>query len=300
MLREYGGMRTMQPDGSTKMPTIALLGAGRLASNLAPALRHAGFRITEIVARPKASSVKKARSLARAVQACAVSLATATLDADVLWLAVPDREIRNTAETLGRRVGPMPRVVLHASGALSSHELEALRVRGVAVASAHPLMTFVAASRPSLKDVPFAVEGDPPAVRIARQIVRALGGQSVLLSKHKVAYHAWATMTSPLLLAYLVALEHAAQNAGISPLRARRMSAPIIHQTLENYQTLGPAASFSGPFVRGDAETVRRHLASLEKNPDLRNVYCALARVAITSLPVRNRKLLVQLLQIGL
>ena len=44
------------------------------------------------------------------------------------------------------------------------------------VASVHPLMTFVRGSRPSLVDVPFALEGGQKAVRAARAIVQDLRG----------------------------------------------------------------------------------------------------------------------------
>ncbi|HKC01132.1 MAG TPA: DUF2520 domain-containing protein, partial [Terriglobales bacterium] len=117
-----------------------------------------------------------------------------------------------------------------------------------------------------------------------------LGGESFPLSAaRKAAYHAWATLTSPLLLAFLVTLEEAARAAGLTRKDARRKSLPIIKQTLANYSRLGPAKSFSGPLVRGDAETVARHLAVLKKHPGPREVYVALARAALRGLPVKNR-----------
>jgi predicted short-subunit dehydrogenase-like oxidoreductase (DUF2520 family) len=64
---------------------------------------------------------------------------------------------------------------------------------------------------------------------------------------------------------------------------------PIVRQAIANYETLGPAGSFSGPIVRGDAEIVRKHLQVLKKNPEGRDVYLALARAALKYLPVRNR-----------
>jgi len=161
----------------------------------------------------------------------------------------------------------------------------------------HPLMTFVAGARPSLAGVPFALEGDAAATNLARRIVGDLGGESFRLpAARKAAYHAWATMTSPLLLAYLVTLEESAREAGLARDDARRMSLPIIRQTLENYRSLGPEHSFSGPFVRGDAETVAKHLALLKKLPRTRAVYVALAQAALARLPVKNRKQLRRLL----
>ena len=145
--------------------------------------------------------------------------------------------------------------------------------------------------------VPFAIEGDEEAARVARRIVRALGGESFSLpAARKAAYHAWATMTSPLLLAFLVTLEEAARAAGLTREDARHKSLPIIRQTLANYSRLGPARSFSGPLIRGDAETVTKHLKVLKKHPKVREVYVALARAALRGLPVKNREELRRLL----
>jgi predicted short-subunit dehydrogenase-like oxidoreductase (DUF2520 family) len=118
-----------------------------------------------------------------------------------------------------------------------------------------------------------------------------------LPAARKAAYHAWATMTSPLLLAFLVTLEEAARGAGLTRHDARRKSLPILGQTLANYAHLGPARSFSGPLVRGDATTVAKHLSALRKHPGPREVYMALARAALRGLPVKNRSGLNQLLQ---
>jgi len=310
----------------TRKPTVAIVGAGSLANFLAVALHDAGFTITEIVARDSPRSRRRARALAAKVGARAVTAHSAALDATLFWFCVPDREIRGAASALavslaapaaahkkGRSPSRLPskfpskfpnkvRFALHSSGALLSRELNPLRQAGAAVASVHPLMTFVAAAHPSehpsMTGVPFAIEGDDGATRVARQIVSELGGENFSLpAARKAAYHAWATMTSPLLLAYLVTLEEAAQAAGLTPKQARRKSLPIITQTLANYSRLGPAQSFSGPLVRGDAETVAKHLAVLKKHPGAREVYVALARAAMRGLPVKNRDGLKRLLR---
>ncbi len=291
---------------TTGKPTVAIVGAGSLATFLAVALHGAGFTITEIVARDSPRSRRRARLLAAKVGAQTATAHSAALDATLLWLCVPDGEIRGAASALSDHLiarallqqKAIARFALHSSGALSSRELDPLRAAAVAVASVHPLMTFVAGARPSLTGVPFAVEGDDEAVRVARRIVRELGGESFSLpAKRKAAYHAWATLTSPLLLAFLVTLEEAAHAAGLTPQDARRKSLPIIRQTLANYSRLGPAQSFSGPLVRGDAETVARHLAALKKHPGAREVYVALARAALRGLPVKNRDELERLLR---
>jgi predicted short-subunit dehydrogenase-like oxidoreductase (DUF2520 family) len=290
----------------SRKPTIAIVGAGTLATFLAVALNDAGFTVNEILGRDSPRSLRRARSLAAKVGARGVTAYSAALDATLLWFCVPDHEIRRAASALADhllaralvRQKVIARYALHSSGALSSRELNPLQTAGVAVASAHPLMTFVAGAHPSLTGVSFAIEGDDAATRLARRIVRELGGQSFSLpTGRKAAYHAWATLTSPLFLAFLVTLEEAAHAAGLTPLDARRKSLPIIQQTLANYSSLGPAPSFSGPLVRGDAETVAKHLAALKKHRGAREVYVALARAALRGLPVKNRDGLRRLLR---
>ena len=298
----------------TRKPSIAIVGAGSLATFLAAALNDAGFTITEIIARDTPQSRRHARALAARVGARTVTTRSAVLDTTLLWFCVPDREIRGSASALAghlstraaahkknrvpSKVPSKVRFAFHSSGALLSRELEPLRKAGIAVASVHPLMTFVAGTHPSLTGVPFAMEGDHAATQVARQIIRKLEGESFSLpAARKAAYHAWATLTSPLLLAFLVTLEEAARAAGFTRKDARRKSLPIMQQTLANYSRLGPAKSFSGPLIRGDAGTVAKHLAALKKHLGPREVYVALARAALRGLPVKNRAGLRRLLR---
>jgi predicted short-subunit dehydrogenase-like oxidoreductase (DUF2520 family) len=302
----------------TRKPSIAIVGAGSLATFLAAALNDAGFTITEIIARDTPQSRRHARALAARVGARTVTTRSAALDTTLLWFCVPDREIRGSASALAghlstraaahkknrvqskvpSKVPSKVRFAFHSSGALLSRELEPLRKAGIAVASVHPLMTFVAGTHPSLTGVPFAMEGDHAATQVARQIIRKLEGESFSLpAARKAAYHAWATLTSPLLLAFLVTLEEAARAAGFTRKDARRKSLPIMRQTLANYSRLGPAKSFSGPLIRGDAGTVAKHLAALKKHLGPREVYVALARAALRGLPVKNRAGLRRLLR---
>src|SRR5271166_4894672 len=141
------------------------------------------------MARDSVSSLRRARRLAAKVEARGTTIRFAALDASLVWFCVPDREIRRTASILADHAlsrvllnqTAIPHFALHSSGALSSRELKPLHPVGMAVASAHPLMTFVAGAHPDLKGVPFAIEGDAAATRIARRIVRELGGESFLL-----------------------------------------------------------------------------------------------------------------------
>ena len=182
-------------------------------------------------------------------------------------------------------------MVFHSSGALTSDVLSPLREKGAKVASVHPGMTFVRKSMPRLQGVPFGVEGDAAAVRLAKQIVRDLGGTAhAIKAENKVLYHAFGTFASPMVIALMTALEQVGRRLGIKQKHVRTMAGPLLRQTLNNYLEHGAAAAFSGPLVRGDVATVRRHLEALRQTPQAREVYVSLARAAVTFLPVKNRE----------
>ncbi len=230
-----------------------------------------------------------------------------TVQAELIWFCVPDAAISQSARSLAEKVEWKGRIALHSSGALTSDALRVLRRRGASVASVHPMMTFVRGastsksqsveSRRELAGVPFALEGDASAVRMARRLVRDLGGRAYTIrKKDKAAYHAWGTFASPLLTALLATTEQVAELAGVKRTQARRRMLPILQQTLANYAAFGAAGGFSGPIVRGDAETLKEHLRALRGAPVAREVYSALARAALQYLPAKNKNLLKQLL----
>jgi predicted short-subunit dehydrogenase-like oxidoreductase (DUF2520 family) len=271
-------------------PLITIVGTGNLAGSLAVSLREAGYRIDQIISRGSAASLPRTGRLAREVGAAAVAAARVQIRAEVVWFCVPDSAIASAVALLTGATDWQGKVALHSSGALTSDELAALRERGAAVASVHPLMTFVRGSRPSLAGVPFAIEGTPRAVRTARAIVRQLRGRAFTIRKQqKEAYHAWGMFASPLLTALLAASERVAGVAGVGRKAARERMLPILRQTLANYARLGAPGSFSGPIARGDVATVGKHLQVLLEVPEVREVYVALARGALRDLPVKNR-----------
>ncbi len=280
---------------------VAIVGAGNLGTALAGSLLGAGYVVEAVIARARGTSLRRAQSLAKQVRGRALtdaSVGLAALRADLIWFCVPDAEI--AASGTGCSQGRMEwkgRVALHSSGVLSSDELAVLRRRGARVASVHPLMTFVRGSRPSLAGVAFALEGDAPAVRVARRAIEDVGGHSYSIRKNdKAAYHAWGTFAAPLFTALLATTEQVAALAGVNRKAAKRRMMPILLQTLANYAAFDAAGAFSGPIVRGDVDTVKRHLRVLRKVPAARKVYSALAGAALQYLPAKHKRELKQLL----
>jgi predicted short-subunit dehydrogenase-like oxidoreductase (DUF2520 family) len=267
--------------------SITIIGPGSLGGALAIALHEAGFPIAEIVYR---GDGRRARSTARRCGARAVEFEKAAFASDLVWIAVPDAAIATVAGSMRHRADWQGKTVFHSSGALSSGELRALQESGARTASVHPMMSFVRASRASFAGVSFALEGDAPGVRLARQIAKGLGGNAFLLKKKdKALYHALGAFSSPLLIAQMAAGEEIGRKLGLSPNETRRVIGPILRRTLENYLQHGAAAAFSGPIARGDLETVRRHMEALARVPGLLDVYRALAKMAVEKLPGKRK-----------
>lgn len=274
--------------GVTRKPSITIVGAGNLASALAPALVAAGYRIDRVLSRERSASRRRAQALARRVGGKAAALST-PLSAGILWLCVSDDAIRPCAHELSREGKWRGKVVLHSSGALSSDELAPLRRRGASVASLHPMMTFVSGVRVSMSEVPFAVEGDPAAVAVGRRIVRDLKARAFTIAKrNKPLYHAFGSFSSPMVVATLAMAERIAAAAGVPARMRREVMLPIVRKTFSNYLEASADKAFSGPIARGDVNTIRRHLRALRRVRGAREIYVALAQSALGHLPVRN------------
>jgi predicted short-subunit dehydrogenase-like oxidoreductase (DUF2520 family) len=141
-----------------------------------------------------------------------------------------------------------------------------------------------------MRGIWFGVEGDPAAVRVARRIARDLGGQALeIRARNKALYHALGSFASPMIVAVLALAQKIAGEAGVPQGARRGLIEPILLRTVENYVRRGAAAAFSGPLVRGDITTIRAHLASLGRVRGALDVYKALVRSAIRTLPVAKR-----------
>jgi predicted short-subunit dehydrogenase-like oxidoreductase (DUF2520 family) len=284
-----------------KKCSISIVGAGNVGSVLAPALRRAGYGVQEIVVRDNPASIRRGKRVARTADARAVTEAQATLSADVIWICVTDDAIAPVARLLARRrdVDWRSKIVFHASGALTSDELKALKKRGAAIASTHFMQSFVPGSRPSLA-VPFAVEGDQKARSVALRIGAALGAKPFVIRKQsKVLYHAMGFFSSPLVIIALSLSETVGRKAGLNSKQIESVIKPMFSRTAENYLMRGSAGAFAGPINRGNVATVQKHLRDLKRLPEARAAYLAMAKAALKTLPVKNRKQLEGLFRKG-
>jgi predicted short-subunit dehydrogenase-like oxidoreductase (DUF2520 family) len=236
------------------LPTLAVVGAGRLGGALAKAAREEGL---EVALAGRDEALEAARS------------------SEAALICVPDTAIEEVAASLGDAIPPL-RLVGHASGATTLDALAPAAEKGAAVFSLHPLQT-VPNPDAELVGAACAIAGsDPEAERFAARLGERLGMRPFSVpDERRATYHAAASIASN----FLVALEESAsglfERAGIED--ARALLAPLVLTTAANWADHGSAA-LTGPIARGDAETVERHLAALrETAPELVSMYEELA-----------------------
>src|SRR5215212_5914332 len=259
------------PDSKRKQnPEVSIIGTGRLGTTLAVALDAKGYAIQSVVARRLQRARKAAGFLPAGVQVLAAKELHLLRPANVFLITVPDDQIADVAAELSKLAvnSKHKLTALHTSGALSAEVLTPLQEKGWGTGSMHPLIS-ISDSDDTLQGAFWSVEGDAPAVRVAKAIVRDLGGKSFSIrSEDKPLYHAAAVMASGNVVALFdVALEMLGE-CGLDRKTARSILAPLISSAVRKLETKDPADALTGTFSRGDLETVKRHIAAL-KNKEL-------------------------------
>lgn len=262
--------------------SIAIVGAGRVGRGLAYRLHRLGWQIGAVVTRSKST----ARTAVQKIGAGAAYSAPTRqiLSADVVLIATPDDAVAEVAADLAELGGKEWRgkIVLHTSGALDRRVLAPLADFDAFTGSLHPLQTFSGRAVPELEGVVVAVEGNRAALRVARKIVRALGGIPVTLrGRDKPAYHAAGVFVAGHALALVEAATLVLMSIGFTRRQSNRSLLPLMRQMLMNFERLGPRLAWTGPLSRGDYETIALHRQAFRSFPhEFSDAYLALSMLA--------------------
>jgi pantoate--beta-alanine ligase len=201
------------------------------------------------------------------------AVADAAAGVDLLVIATPDEAVAEVAAA----VDPVPTtVVAHLAGSLGLDVLAPHPRR----AALHPLVPIPDPETGAARlagGIWWAVAGDA----LAERVVADLGGRVVTVpDSQRAAYHAAAAIASNHLVALLGQVERVAAPTGVG----LEAFLGLARAALADVADVGPAAALTGPVARGDAATIRRHLAALE--PAERPAYRALAAAAARLRPV--------------
>jgi predicted short-subunit dehydrogenase-like oxidoreductase (DUF2520 family) len=248
------------PERSVPTP-VTIIGAGRMGQGIALGLAGAGVAVTLLGRRREPEDTRRAA---------------------LVLIATPDDAIGAVATELARQGAVHgAQVVLHLSGLLDRLALHALAATGAALGSFHPLQAIAEpkAAPERLRGSFAGLEGDPRALEAGERLATALGMRAVRLAPgSKPAYHAAAVIASNYTVALLDVAQRVARHAGVPAHEAAQLYLPLVRGTVANLAG-GPVAALTGPVRRGDAATVRTHLAVLD--PEDRAIYRALGLVAL-------------------
>ena len=259
------------PNPPARSPRVFVLGAGRAGLALARGLAEGGIRVTGVHGRRASEGVT------------AGALPPQLGDATTVIVAVRDAQLDAALAELGQAL-PRGAVVLHLSGASDPAGLTRLRAAGHPCGTFHPLVPLAPESDVAalLRGAWFGVDGDDEATVVSAVLARALGARTLRIpGGEKARYHAAAVLASnyPVVLAALA--EGLMREAGVEPEAARGAVTMLLAGAASNVRGLASerpfAATLTGPMVRGDHETVRRHLDALAGDAMLAEVYRALA-----------------------
>jgi len=258
-------------------PLIGIVGAGAVGLALGVALTRAGWPIAAVASRDKARR-ERFRSWVPGTRAFAE--ATALLDeVELVILTVPDDALPSVAGSLHLYSG---QALIHTSGLLGADVLAPAMAAGTQVGAFHPLVAFADTERAvaALHGATIAIEGDDQLAGLLARMAEAIGGMPVRLAPgSKAAYHAAAVLAAGGIVALLDAIAELGRVAGLDEAGSLAVYTPLIRQTLGNAASIGIRDALTGPMTRGDAGTVRAHLAELAADaPDVLELYRVLAR----------------------
>lgn len=249
---------------------VGVAGAGRVGTAIARALAACGHDVVAVVTRQTKHARRAAALIGSRTHALTISQLDALPPVDLLFITTPDDAITETAASLAavrRADGSNRPVALHMSGATSSEALAPLRESGFYIGSMHPLASISepVSGAENLRSAFYCLEGDRKAVSTARRLVRELGGKSFSIkTSDKALYHAAAVVSCNHLVALFDLAAELMTRCGISESDAHNVLIPLLRNTCENIAARGTQRALTGPFIRADVATVRRHLSALE------------------------------------
>jgi len=242
---------------------IVIVGAGRIAWHLSKRLKSKGLHVAQIISR----TTEHAEALAESLHIPWSDFpADVFPDADWIIIAVRDDAIESVAEAFAPYI--QNALVTHTSGGTAGAVLAPYFDRfGVF----YPLQSFSLEHTPIWSKIPFCVDAQSEEdVLFLKKIAKTIGN---------LVYRVNDEQRSLLHVAAVFANNFANQCFAIAEkiLEEKDLPFELLHPLME--ETLAkalqdsPARMQTGPAMRGDVDTVRRHLDLLANNPEWREIY---------------------------
>ncbi|GAA3934305.1 DUF2520 domain-containing protein [Hymenobacter algoricola] len=236
-----------------------MLGAGRVATQLGPALWRAGHQILGVWSRTAGSAAALAAQIpgAQALDSAGLRELPA---ADIYILAVPDAAV---AAVLAAVALPPGALAAHTAGALPLGVFEAYpQLRGGVF---YPLQTFSPGRSVDWAGVPLCVEATAAADEALLVVLARSLSKSVLVvaTPQRQALHVAAVFASNF-TNHLLGISDALARQAQVPFA---LLTPLVRETVEKALHHPPFTVQTGPAVRHDNATLDFHRAALAAHP---------------------------------
>lgn len=241
---------------------LVFVGAGRVATHLAKALKEGGHRITAVYSRTMAS----ATALADAVGATATdNIADLPLEADAYILSVKDSVLQDVIMRL--REGRERQTFLHTAGSMPLTIFGDHQHCGVL----YPMQTFSKEKDVDFSRVHIFIEGSNAAtLSVARQIADTLTSHVHELSSDERRYLHLSAVFACNFANHCYALSAQIQEAHGLPFESML---PLIEETAQKVETMHPRDAQTGPAVRRDVNVMEAQRNLLADNQQMQQIY---------------------------
>lgn len=260
---------------------IAFIGAGKVATALGLYFKNNGFEIGGYYSRSYKSTEKAARLTHSHPYA---SIGKLIKDNQMIWITTPDDQI----EAVVRQIILLPvlqkdeKLVLHASGAYPLSILNPLKENGYQTACAHPLLAFgdPVVAQEKLGGVWFAMEKTEENNGQLAGLFKACGNQTFTVDPGKKSlYHAAACVLSNYLVTLLNISWAIFEKSGMPANNIQEATRLLLESVILNLKGKDLKDALTGPIKRGDKNTVRMHLESLNAfMPEMTALYTLMGR----------------------
>lgn len=245
---------------------IVCIGSGNLATNLTLAWKEAGILVEQVFSRTEAN----ARALAERL-GCAWTSSTGEIinDADLYLFSLKDSALETVASRLPKNNG----LWVHTAGSMPLSVFEPFTTRRGVL---YPLQTFSKGRRIDLGNVPFFLEANSEEDgAILEQLARAVSRDVRFLPSEKRRHLHLAAVFACNFVNHIYALaDDILRKEGIP----FEVLLPLIDETAAKVHRLTPREAQTGPAIRYDENVINKHLAMLDKTPELKALYETLSR----------------------
>lgn len=264
---------------AAREPMVVLLGAGRVATHLAPALIGAGYRVGQVWSRTSGA----ARALAEPLGVPYTDdLDAIAPDADIYITCVADEALPEVARKICQRLKadsqqPIanPPLLLHTAGSVP---MDIWREAGAQrYGILYPLQTFSKERQVDMREVSLFVEAsDEAALGAVEALARSLSDKVFRAdSERRALLHIAAVFACNFTNAMYAAAHRLLATDGIP----FEVLLPLIDETAAKVHALAPREAQTGPAVRGDEAVVQAHLDRLSTIPELHAIYARISRM---------------------